>query len=95
MTLTRELQSSPANRLQEPRVKPVMNLDEVVFDDVEENGCYTSSRGQISDHIGYALPAAGRRSLAGTLARRGRAGWPRPRAWRRRAALRVFPKASV
>lgn len=32
--------------------KPLMNLDEVVFDDVEENGFYTSSRGQISDHIG-------------------------------------------
>ena len=33
-------------------MKPVMNLDEVKMDDVEENGCYTSSRGQISDHIG-------------------------------------------
>lgn len=32
--------------------KPLMNLDEVFFDDVEENGKYTSSRGQISDHIG-------------------------------------------
>jgi uncharacterized cupin superfamily protein len=32
--------------------KPFMNLDEVEFDDVEENGRYTSSRGQISDHIG-------------------------------------------
>ena len=32
--------------------KPLMNLDEVVFDDVEENGRYTSSRAQISDHIG-------------------------------------------
>ncbi len=29
-----------------------MNLDEVKFDDVEENGLYTSSRGQISKHIG-------------------------------------------
>jgi uncharacterized cupin superfamily protein len=29
-----------------------MNLDEVEFDDVEENGIFTSSRGQISDHIG-------------------------------------------
>jgi len=29
-----------------------MNLDEVKFDDVEQNGIYTSSRGQISDHIG-------------------------------------------
>ena len=33
-------------------MKPLMNLDEVEFDDVEENGKYTSSRGQISDHIG-------------------------------------------
>jgi uncharacterized cupin superfamily protein len=32
--------------------KPLMNLDEVQFDDIEENGRYTSSRGQISDHIG-------------------------------------------
>jgi uncharacterized cupin superfamily protein len=32
--------------------KPIMNLDEVEFDDVEENGYYTSKRGQISDHIG-------------------------------------------
>ena len=32
--------------------KPLMNLDDVEFDDVEENGLYTSSRGQISDHIG-------------------------------------------
>lgn len=33
-------------------VKPTMNLDEIAFDDVEENGLYSSSRGQISDHIG-------------------------------------------
>lgn len=33
-------------------MKPVMNLDEVQFDDVEENGFYTSGRGRISDHIG-------------------------------------------
>ncbi len=33
-------------------MKPFMNLDEVEFDDVEENGIYTSKRGQISDHIG-------------------------------------------
>lgn len=33
-------------------VKPIMNLDDVVFDDIEENGYYTSSRGRISDHIG-------------------------------------------
>ena len=32
--------------------KPIMNLDDVEFDDVEENGLYTSSRAQISDHIG-------------------------------------------
>ena len=25
-------------------MKPIMNFDEVVFDDVEENGGYTSSR---------------------------------------------------
>ena len=29
-----------------------MNLADVEFDDVEENGLYTSSRGQISDRIG-------------------------------------------
>ena len=33
-------------------MKPLMNLDEVAFDDIEENGKYTSSRGQISDRIG-------------------------------------------
>ncbi len=33
-------------------VKPILNLDDVEFDDVEENGSYTSSRGQISNHIG-------------------------------------------
>lgn len=33
-------------------MKPIINLDEVVFDDVEENGLYTSSRATISDHIG-------------------------------------------
>jgi uncharacterized cupin superfamily protein len=33
-------------------MKPLMNIDEVEFDDVEENGRYTSSRGQISDRIG-------------------------------------------
>ena len=33
-------------------VKPVMNLDEVEFDDVEENGTYTSSRATIGAHIG-------------------------------------------
>ena len=33
-------------------MKPIMNLDQVEFDDVEDNGVYTSKRGQISDHIG-------------------------------------------
>jgi uncharacterized cupin superfamily protein len=33
-------------------IKPIMNLDAVEFDDVEENGYYTSSRASISDHIG-------------------------------------------
>ena len=32
--------------------KPIMNLDEVEFDDVEENGLYTSSRDRIGSHIG-------------------------------------------
>lgn len=32
--------------------KPIMNLDELVFNDVEENGYYSSRRAQISDHIG-------------------------------------------
>jgi uncharacterized cupin superfamily protein len=31
---------------------PILNLDKVVFDDVEENGLYTSSRGSIGAHIG-------------------------------------------
>ncbi len=33
-------------------MKPILNLDDVVFDDVEENGLYTSSRATISDRIG-------------------------------------------
>lgn len=33
-------------------MKPVINLDEVAFDDVEDNGIYTSARATISDHIG-------------------------------------------
>lgn len=33
-------------------MKPLINLDEVEFDDVEENGYYTSSRGKIGSHIG-------------------------------------------
>jgi uncharacterized cupin superfamily protein len=34
------------------RMKPIMNLDEVQFDDVEENGLYTSRRASIGKHIG-------------------------------------------
>lgn len=33
-------------------MKPIMNLADVEFDDVEENGRYTSRRATISDHIG-------------------------------------------
>jgi len=33
-------------------VKPIMNLDDVAFDDIEENGIYTSSRASIGIHIG-------------------------------------------
>ena len=33
-------------------IKPILNLDEVTFDDIEDNGYFTSKRGQISDHIG-------------------------------------------
>jgi uncharacterized cupin superfamily protein len=33
-------------------MKPLMNLDAVAFDDIEDNGLYTSRRGQISDLIG-------------------------------------------
>src|SRR5262245_2452274 len=32
--------------------KPIMNLDDAVFDDVEENGIYTSSRALFSGRIG-------------------------------------------
>ena len=32
--------------------KPLMNLDEVAFDDVEDNGLYTSRRGSIGSRIG-------------------------------------------
>ncbi|HLZ85252.1 MAG TPA: cupin domain-containing protein [Caulobacteraceae bacterium] len=35
--------------------KPILNLDEVVFDDVEENGLYTSNRGTIGARIGARL----------------------------------------
>jgi uncharacterized cupin superfamily protein len=44
--------ASPTTSVEEHAVKPIMNLDAVAFDDVEENGVYTSSRGRISDHIG-------------------------------------------
>jgi len=33
-------------------MKPVMNLDEAEFDDIEENGRYTSKRASIGIHIG-------------------------------------------
>jgi uncharacterized cupin superfamily protein len=33
-------------------VKPILNLDEVKFDDIEENGLYTSRRGSIGSRIG-------------------------------------------
>ncbi|MGH9642871.1 MAG: cupin domain-containing protein [Terriglobales bacterium] len=33
-------------------MKPILNLEDVEFDDVEENGLYTSKRGQIGSHIG-------------------------------------------
>jgi uncharacterized cupin superfamily protein len=33
-------------------VKPILNLREVKFDDVEENGLYTCRRGSIGIHIG-------------------------------------------
>lgn len=33
-------------------MKPLMNLDEAEFDDIEENGFYTSKRATISDLIG-------------------------------------------
>ncbi len=33
-------------------MKPVINLDEVAFDDIEENGVYTSRRARFSESIG-------------------------------------------
>lgn len=41
-------------------MKPIMNLDEVEFDDIEDNGIYTSRRGTIgarigARHLGYNL----------------------------------------
>jgi uncharacterized cupin superfamily protein len=35
-----------------PTIKPLMNLDDAEFDDIEDNGFYTSRRATISDHIG-------------------------------------------
>src|SRR3954467_9915592 len=35
-----------------PVAKPLMNLDDVEFDDVEDNGLYTSKRGTVGAHIG-------------------------------------------
>ena len=32
--------------------KPILNLDEAAFDDIEENGLYTSRRASIGRHIG-------------------------------------------
>ena len=37
--------------------KPLMNLDQVEFDDVEDNGLYTSKRGTIGAHIGAHIGA--------------------------------------
>jgi uncharacterized cupin superfamily protein len=36
-------------------MKPIMNIEDVVFEDIEEDGYYTSKRGQISDHIGARM----------------------------------------
>jgi uncharacterized cupin superfamily protein len=49
------LADRPATLTTQPEdnaLRPIMNLDAVAFDDVEANGLYTSSRGQISDHLG-------------------------------------------
>jgi uncharacterized cupin superfamily protein len=35
-----------------PAAKPLMNLDDVEFDDVEDNGYYTSKRGSVGARIG-------------------------------------------
>jgi hypothetical protein len=37
-------------------MKPVMNLDEAVSDEIEDNGLYAARRGQISDLIGARKP---------------------------------------
>jgi uncharacterized cupin superfamily protein len=43
----------PIKSPEEHVVKPIMNLDEIVdFEDVEENGIYTSSRALFSERIG-------------------------------------------
>jgi uncharacterized cupin superfamily protein len=44
--------TTPSEPEEDGVTKPIMNLTDAVFDDVEENGLYTSSRAQISDHIG-------------------------------------------
>lgn len=36
-------------------MKPIMNLEDVTFDDVEENGLYTSKRARFSDQIGARM----------------------------------------
>lgn len=33
-------------------MRPILNLQDVVFDDIEDNGVFTSRRATISDHIG-------------------------------------------
>ncbi|TBR25812.1 MAG: cupin domain-containing protein, partial [Reyranella sp.] len=33
-------------------MKPIVNLDDVAFDDVEQDGLYTSRRARFSDQIG-------------------------------------------
>ena len=33
-------------------IKPLMNLDDVEFDDIEDNGYFSSRRARISDHVG-------------------------------------------
>src|SRR4030095_8615865 len=43
---------APQPVMEDLAVKPIMNLDEVEFDDVEETSISTPSRGQISNHIG-------------------------------------------
>jgi uncharacterized cupin superfamily protein len=42
----------PEAPLKEISMKPVINLDEAEFDDIEENGLYTSKRATIGAHIG-------------------------------------------